>query len=122
PRTSGASRLSSFVLAFSRPSSPFPISLQIQRFREYSRPHPMPSNALFLFLAVLLSLATALSARSQLSPDTIEIPPGAFLLQVAATPNESDALNLAKLLQEKGFPAFLQSPSTHEFYRVQVGP
>ncbi len=51
-----------------------------------------------------------------------EIPRGAIVLQVAANRNESDALNLAKLLQEKGFPAFVLTPSKDEWYRVQVGP
>jgi len=50
------------------------------------------------------------------------IPRGAIVLQVAANRNESDALNLAKLLQEKGFPAFVLTPSTDAWYRVQVGP
>ena len=49
---------------------------------------------------------------------------GGIVLQVAANKNESDALNLAKLLQEKGFPAFVLTPSTpgDVWYRVQVGP
>ena len=51
-----------------------------------------------------------------------DIPKGAIVLQVAANKNETDALNLAKLLQEKGFPAFVLTPSTDEWYRVQVGP
>jgi DedD protein len=51
-----------------------------------------------------------------------DIPKGAIVLQVAANKNESDALNLAKLLQEKGFPAFVLTPSTDDWYRVQVGP
>ena len=51
-----------------------------------------------------------------------DIPKGAIVLQVAANRNESDALNLAKLLQEKGFPAFVLTPSTDDWYRVQVGP
>ena len=51
-----------------------------------------------------------------------DIPKDAIVLQVAANKNESDALNLAKLLQEKGFPAFVLTPSTDGWYRVQVGP
>jgi cell division septation protein DedD len=51
-----------------------------------------------------------------------EIPRGAIVLQVSAHRNESEALNLAKLLQEKGFPAFVLTPSTDDWYRVQVGP
>jgi cell division septation protein DedD len=59
-------------------------------------------------------------ASSSLKPP--DIPRGAIVLQVAANRNESDALNLAKLLQEKGFPAFVLTPSTDDWYRVQVGP
>jgi cell division septation protein DedD len=51
-----------------------------------------------------------------------EIPRGAIVLQISAHRNESEALNLAKLLQEKGFPAFVLTPSTDDWYRVQVGP
>jgi len=51
-----------------------------------------------------------------------DIPKGSIVLQVAANKNESDALNLARLLQEKGFPAFVLTPSTDDWYRVQVGP
>ena len=51
-----------------------------------------------------------------------DIPKGSIVLQVAANKNESDAMNLARLLQEKGFPAFVLTPSTDDWYRVQVGP
>ena len=51
-----------------------------------------------------------------------EIPHGSIVLQVAANRNESDALGLAKLLQDKGYPAFVLTPSTDDWYRVQVGP
>lgn len=53
-----------------------------------------------------------------------DLPKDGIVLQVAANKNESDALNLAKLLQEKGFPAFVLTPSTpgDVWYRVQVGP
>ena len=44
------------------------------------------------------------------------------MLQVSANNNEADALALAKVLQEKGFPAFVLTPSTDQWYRVQVGP
>jgi DedD protein len=50
------------------------------------------------------------------------IPRGAIVLQVGALKSESDALNMADLLQQKGFPAFVVTPATDNFYRVQVGP
>ena len=50
------------------------------------------------------------------------IPGGVFTLQVAAVKKESDALELASRLQKKKFPAFVLSPQTDRYYRVQVGP
>jgi len=47
---------------------------------------------------------------------------GQIVLQVAATVKESDALALAQVLQAKRFPAFVLSPGTDKYYRVQVGP
>jgi len=47
---------------------------------------------------------------------------GGIVLQVLASKSESDSLNLAKILQEKGFPAFVLTPSSDGWYRVQVGP
>lgn len=46
----------------------------------------------------------------------------AIVLQVAAMRHGSDALSLADVLQQKGFPAFVVAPSSDAFYRVQVGP
>lgn len=46
----------------------------------------------------------------------------AVVLQVAALRHESDALALADALQQKGFPAFVLTPTSDAFYRVQVGP
>ena len=69
------------------------------------------------------SVATApaaSAASSALKPP--DIPRGSIVLQVNANHNESDAVNLAKLLQEKGFPAFVLTPTTDNWYRVQVGP
>jgi cell division septation protein DedD len=47
---------------------------------------------------------------------------GSVMLQVAAVINEGDALALAQALQQKKFPAFVITPATDKFYRVQVGP
>jgi len=51
-----------------------------------------------------------------------EIPQGSIVLQVAANRSQSDALSLAKLLQDKGYPAFVLTPAADDWYRVQVGP
>ncbi|MHB8411040.1 MAG: SPOR domain-containing protein [Candidatus Acidiferrales bacterium] len=46
----------------------------------------------------------------------------AIVLQVGALRSESDALAMAGVLQQRGFPAFVIAPTTDAFYRVQVGP
>ncbi len=48
--------------------------------------------------------------------------PSGYNLQVAAVRREADALDLAKRLQKKKFPAFVLSPQGNKYYRVQVGP
>jgi len=48
--------------------------------------------------------------------------PGSILLQVAASPRESDALTIANALQQKGFAVLVLEPTTDKFYRVEVGP
>ncbi len=50
------------------------------------------------------------------------IPGGAYTLQVAALTKEADAMDLATRLQKKNFPAFVLSPKSDKYYRVQVGP
>jgi cell division septation protein DedD len=49
-------------------------------------------------------------------------PWGGYTLQVAAMSREADALELAKQLQKKKFPAYVLSPHGDKYYRVQVGP
>src|SRR5215469_8517920 len=45
-----------------------------------------------------------------------------YSLQVAAMRKEVDALDLARVLQKKKFPAYVLSPHGDKYYRVQVGP
>jgi cell division protein FtsN len=47
---------------------------------------------------------------------------GSYLLQVAALRVESEAIAVANDLRKKGFPAFVQTPQSDRYYRVQVGP
>jgi cell division septation protein DedD len=47
---------------------------------------------------------------------------GAIMLQVAAVMREGDAMALAQALQQKKFPAYVITPGTDKYYRVQVGP
>jgi DedD protein len=47
---------------------------------------------------------------------------GAIVLQVAALSHQGDALAMAEVLQKKRFPAFVITPASGRYYRVQVGP
>ncbi len=47
---------------------------------------------------------------------------GSVVLQIAALTHQSDALAMADALQQKQFPSFVVTPSSDNFYRVQVGP
>ncbi len=62
------------------------------------------------------------SSGSSKSLNAPLIPGGAYTLQVAALTREADALELATRLQKRKFPAFVVSPQTDKYYRVQVGP
>ncbi len=73
--------------------------------------------------------AIAASAKSSPATSAVKttvsapgIPHGSYLLQVAALRTESDAVSVAKELQKKKFPAFVQTPQGDKYYRVQVGP
>lgn len=58
-------------------------------------------------------------AKTSNAPAT---PVNGYSLQVAAMSREADALDLAKVLQKKKFPAYVLSPHGDKYYRVQVGP
>jgi cell division septation protein DedD len=62
------------------------------------------------------------NSTQTLSPGASLIPPGAILLQVAASPRQSDALVLAGVLRQKGFAVLILEPTADNFYRVEVGP
>jgi DedD protein len=72
--------------------------------------------------AVAPGSSAASRSASAASLKAPAIPRNAIVLQVSANNNEADALALAKLLQEKSFPAFVLTPTTDQWYRVQVGP
>jgi cell division septation protein DedD len=50
------------------------------------------------------------------------VPGGGYTLQVAAMTKETDALDVARQLQKKKFPAFVVAPRADKYYRVEVGP
>jgi DedD protein len=45
-----------------------------------------------------------------------------IILQVAATKQQRDALDMADVLQKKKFPSFVANSPADSFYHVQVGP
>ncbi|HEY2108525.1 MAG TPA: SPOR domain-containing protein [Candidatus Acidoferrales bacterium] len=72
------------------------------------------------------------NAGAKTKPVASATPPGRFqppklgkssiVLQVSALTRQSDALAMADAIQQKGFPSFVVTPTTDNFYRVQVGP
>lgn len=66
------------------------------------------------------SAAPSAPAGSKYSPP--RIPRGAVILQVAALTKRDDALAMAEALQKKNFPAFVLTPTSDNYFRVQVGP
>src|SRR5262245_48046215 len=60
------------------------------------------------------------SNNSSKAPNSVTAPANAYSLQVAAMNKEVDALDLAKVLQKKKFPAYVLSPHGDKYYRVQV--
>ena len=70
--------------------------------------------------AALQKLATP--PKTSAPAGTPLVAKGAIMLQVAAVQREGDAMALAQALQQKKFPAFVITPGTDKYYRVQVGP
>ncbi len=50
------------------------------------------------------------------------IPPGSYVIQVAALLRQDDALAIAGGLQKKHYAVYVQPPQKDKYYRVQVGP
>jgi DedD protein len=71
--------------------------------------------------------ASAPAVNGKMVPTSVRFQPpkmlkGSVVLQIAAVTHESDALAMADVLQQKHFPSFVVTPSTDNFFRVQVGP
>lgn len=69
--------------------------------------------------------APAANAKTVPAAARLEAPrmvKGSLVLQIAALTRESDALAMADALQQKHFPSFVVTPSSDNFFRVQVGP
>jgi DedD protein len=65
-------------------------------------------------------------AVSAKEPPRFQPPPAlnknSIVLQVAATKQQRDALDMADMLQKKKFPSFVANSPADTFYHVQVGP
>jgi cell division septation protein DedD len=69
--------------------------------------------------------AKPLAAKAMPAPARFQAPKlnkGSVVLQVAAVTHQGDAMAMADVLQQKHFPSFVVTPTTDNFYRVQVGP
>jgi len=86
---------------------------------------PNPSSALAKkndSVAIKAKAAPARAANSPVKSSAQQNQGGSYTLQVAALTKDSDALDLAKRLQQKRFPAYVLAPKADKYYRVQVGP
>lgn len=83
------------------------------------RPQPKSDPAVVKAPASRSANSTSQAAKGS---NVTAAPGNGYSLQVAAMNREADALDLAKLLQKKKFPAYVLSPHGDKYYRVQVGP
>jgi len=90
-------------------------------------PHPVetPAVAARSSSAPAASVASAKPVAATKEPARFQPPKlgkGSVVLQVSALTRQSDALAMADAIQQKRFPSFVVTPTTDNFYRVQVGP
>src|SRR5271154_4148907 len=90
-------------------------------------PHPVetPAVATRSSSAPAASTASAKPVAATKEPARFQPPKlgkGSVVLQVSALTRQSDALAMADAIQQKRFPSFVVTPTTDNFYRVQVGP
>jgi cell division septation protein DedD len=71
---------------------------------------------------LLVSSSPSSGQQKASSPGNPMVLRSEIMLQVAAVQRESEAKALAQTLKQKKFPAFVLTPATDRFYRVQVGP
>lgn len=81
---------------------------------------PPKSSAIAAPAASSKTSAPDAKAASRLQQSAI--PKASILLQVAALHRQGDALEMAEAIQQKRFPCFVATPSSDNYYRVQVGP
>lgn len=95
------------------PPNPAPVVAQDQATDRFAPPQPPAAKP-----ALLPAKAHATAA-----PPPSRVAKPSIVLQVAALRHESDAVEMARLLQKKHFPSFVSAPLAGDtLYRVQVGP
>jgi DedD protein len=72
--------------------------------------------------AVAESAAKAVNSKEPSRLPATAIGRNSIVLQVAATKQQRDALDMADALQKKRFPSFVANSPADSFYHVQVGP
>ena len=89
---------------------------------DHLKPAPAATPPQPRAIATSAKSSPATSAAVKTTVSAPGIPHGSYLLQVAALRTESDAIAVAKELQKRKFPSFVQTPQGDKYYRVQVGP
>jgi DedD protein len=83
---------------------------------------PAPAKADRSFNPVAPASAKPASAKEPPRFQPPVLAKNSIVLQVAATKQQRDALDMADMLQKKKFPSFVASSPADAFYHVQVGP
>jgi DedD protein len=83
---------------------------------------PAPAKVEKTSSAPAPSAAKPASAKEQPRFQPPALAKNSIVLQVAATKQQRDALDMADVLQKKRFPSFVANSPADAFYHVQVGP
>ncbi len=86
------------------------------------RPAETPAVASRNSAAPAASMKPAVASKEPARFQPPKLGKNAIVLQVSALTRQSDALAMADAIQQKRFPSFVVTPTTDNFYRVQVGP
>ncbi len=90
-----------------------------------SKPVPAPAVPVSSTKNPKGSAAPAAKPAVAKEPPRFQAPPlskNSIVLQVSATKQQRDALDMADVLQKKKFPSFVANSPADQFYHVQVGP
>jgi DedD protein len=66
--------------------------------------------------------ATAITAPAGVTAPATPIPPGSFIVQIAAVSHQEDAELLVNALRAKGYPVSAHTEPQDKFFHIQVGP